>query len=356
MHKMLSKKVYPNAVRTRPLLLKLAMIGIVGVVIIFIAVLVSSLTRKRQGDNFSTESAQLLASHSDTEWYQNLTPQPATPAPPPPPEIAVADEKPTTTTPTFSAPNFSNKQLIGEEFYRGNAPPFKTENLLQPLVSASSPKTAFLNAKADQNEDRLQATLQNAQPFTVQAGNILPALLLTGINSDLPGQIIGQIKTSVYDSTTGKYLLIPQGSRLIGLYDAQIVHGQERVLVVWKRILFPNGKSINLEGMPGIDLSGYAGFNDQVNNHYSKIFGSVILMSILSSGAQLAQPQQPSDYNQPPNINQMLAQNLGTHIADVGTALLNKNINIPPTLQIRPGYEFNITVTKDIVFPGPYNN
>lgn len=163
------------------------------------------------------------------------------------------------------------------------------------------------------------------------------------------------MKTPIYDSISGRYRLIPQGARLIGVYDSSVVYGQERVLVAWKRIIFPNGKSINLEGMPGVDLSGYAGFHDQVNNHYGKIFSSVILMSILSAGAQLSQPQQLADNNQVPTVNQMIAQSLGTDISNASTMLLRKNISIPPTLEIRPGYEFNVMVTKDMVFPNPYD-
>ena len=191
--------------------------------------------------------------------------------------------------------------------------------------------------------------------YEVQAGTIIPAVLITGINSDLPGQITAQVRSPVYDSISGRYLLVPQGARLIGLYDSHVVYGQERVLVAWKRIIFPNGNSINLEGMPGVDISGYAGFKDKANNHYGKIFGSVILMSFLSAGAQLSQPQQSADNNQPPTVNQMIAQSLGTSIASAGVAILNKNINIPPTLEIRPGYVLNVAVTKDIVFPGPYD-
>jgi len=140
------------------------------------------------------------------------------------------------------------------------------------------------------------------------------------------------------------------------LYDSQIAYGQERVLIAWKRIIFPNGQSINLEGMPGIDLSGYAGFHDQVNNHYGKIFGSVLLMSIISAGAQLSQPQQQFSNNSQLSVSQMIAASLGTNIMNTANMMTEKNLSIQPTLVIRPGYLFNVSITKDMVFPSAYDD
>lgn len=136
--------------------------------------------------------------------------------------------------------------------------------------------------------------------------------------------------------------------------DSQVAYGQERVLIVWKRIIFPNGQSINLQGMPGIDMSGFAGFKDQVNNHYGKMFGSVVLMSVLGAGAQLSQPQNNTNPFAAPTVGQTLAQSVGTNLANTATMITAKNINIQPTLEIRPGYTFNISVTNDMVFPGAY--
>jgi type IV secretion system protein VirB10 len=262
----------------------------------------------------------------------------------------------------MSAPISSN-QLIAEKEARSpdfpNNMPLTPNGLNQTDTDQNmqGEKLGFLHGHHQQEEDYLGSALKNPlSPYELQAGTIIPGILLTGINSDLPGQITGQVRSNVYDSISGRYLLIPQGSKLTGLYDSQIAYGQERVLVVWKRIIFPNGQSINLEGMPGIDLSGYAGFNDQVNNHYGKIFGSVLLMSVLGAGAQLAQPQNNTNPFAPPTVGQTIAQSLGTNIANTGTMITAKNINIQPTLEIRPGYEFNISVTKDMVFTGPYRN
>lgn len=378
----LSKKTYPNAVRMRPILLKVGVITVLAVIVCLMVVLVVSLMNERHASKNKENIAQTLASNADTGWYQNSESAKSNISPinsinataqknaisPPMPLLNKGVTTPSKSEPAkpATAPITTN-QLIGEQFYKNSSSAgYPTSSASSSSSSMATPvedpgqqaqKAAFLkSAAATKDDDYLHSTLKDPiSPYEVQAGNIIPALLITGINSDLPGQITAQVKTPVYDSISGRYTLIPQGARLIGLYDSSVVYGQERVLVAWKRIIFPNGKSINLEGMPGVDLSGYAGFNDQVNNHYGKIFGSVILMSILSAGAQLSQPQQSADNNQAPTVNQMIAQSLGTNISNASTMLLRKNISIPPTLQIRPGYEFNVMVTKDMVFPSPYD-
>lgn len=218
-------------------------------------------------------------------------------------------------------------------------------------------KEAFMD-KAKNNEEDVyldKSMIKPKSPYELQAGTLIPGILVTGINSDLPGQIVGQIRQNVYDSITGDNVLIPQGAKVVGLYDSKVTYGQERVLVVWKRIIYPNGDSLDLSGMPGIDLSGYAGFKDEVNSHFGKIFGSILLISTMSAGAQLSQPNNSNnDNNDYPTVGQTMAQSLGTNISDFGTKLADKNLGIQPTLVIRPGYLFNISVTKDIVFPGPY--
>jgi type IV secretion system protein TrbI len=129
-----------------------------------------------------------------------------------------------------------------------------------------------------------------ASRYEVKAGTIIPGVLLTGVNSDLPGQLIAQVRENVFDTESGQYLLIPQGARLVGLYDHQVAYGQERVLVTWKRVIFPNGSSLSLkDGMPGTDPAGAAGFNDQVNHHLVRVFGNALLLSIFSAGVQLSQ-------------------------------------------------------------------
>ena len=118
-----------------------------------------------------------------------------------------------------------------------------------------------------------------ASPYTLQTGFVIPATLISGINSSLPGQIMAQVSQNIYDSPIGKHRLIPQGSRLVGTYASEVEFGQARVLVAWQRIIFPDGKTMDIGAMPGADGVGYAGFKDQVNNHYLRIFGSALIMS-----------------------------------------------------------------------------
>jgi type IV secretion system protein VirB10 len=145
---------------------------------------------------------------------------------------------------------------------------------------------------------------------------------------------------------------LPAGANLVGTYDSSIAYGQERLLVAWQRINLPNGQFMDLPGMGGADAKG-AGFGDQVDNHYDKIWGATILTSLLAAGAQLAQPQQ-SNALQSPGVGQTIGQSVGTQIAQTGTTLMNKNLNLQPTLHIRPGFEFTVEVNKDLVFPGAY--
>jgi type IV secretion system protein TrbI len=188
--------------------------------------------------------------------------------------------------------------------------------------------------------------------FEVKAGSIIPAVMISGINSDLPGQVNAQVRENVWDTKTGKYLLIPQGSRLIGLYDAHVAYGQQRVLLAWSRIIYPDGSSFDLKGMPGADRSGYAGFFDQVDNHYTKIFGSAVLMSLISAGVQLSQPNNgTSGTNQAPSVSSTVGAALGQQIGQTAMTITQKNINIQPTLEIRPGYRFNVMVTADMILP-----
>ncbi len=185
-------------------------------------------------------------------------------------------------------------------------------------------------------------------PYEMKAGTVIPAVMIGGINSDLPGQILGQVSENVYDTKTGRYLLIPQGSKLVGTYDNSVTMGQSRVLVVWKRVIFPDASSLDLDMMPGADQGGYAGFHDQVNNHYGKIFGSALMLSLFSAGIQVSQPRNSSILENP-DVGQTAAGAVGQQLGQVGTQLMQRNLRIQPTLQIRPGYRFNVTVTKDLI-------
>jgi type IV secretion system protein VirB10 len=174
--------------------------------------------------------------------------------------------------------------------------------------------------------------------------------MLSGINSDLPGQLVAQVVQNVYDSATGKYLLIPQGAKLFGTYDHGVVLGQRRVLIVWNRIIYPDSSSLDLEGMPGQDQSGYAGFKDRVNNHVWPAFQQALLLSTLTAGVQLSQPRaQKGDYSY--SSQQIVAGAMGMQLNQLGMSSYQGRSNLAPTISIRPGYRFNVMVNKDMVIP-----
>jgi len=193
-------------------------------------------------------------------------------------------------------------------------------------------------------------------PYELRAGFVVPATLISGINSELPGQIMGQVSQNVFDTATGKYLLIPQGSRLVGQYSSNVAYGQARVLVAWQRIIFPDGKAIDLGSMAGADSAGYAGLNDQVNNHYVRLFASAILMSGVSAGISLSQPKQTGPGIGVQTAGSAMSEALGQQLGQVTAQLIAKNMNTAPTLEIRPGYRFNVMVTKDLTFSKPYQS
>ena len=194
-------------------------------------------------------------------------------------------------------------------------------------------------------------------PYELRAGFVVPATLISGINSELPGQIMAQIAQNGYDTATGKYLLLPQGSRLVGAYSSDVSYGQARVLVAWQRIVFPDGKAMDIGAMPGADSAGYAGFTDQVNNHYLRLYGSALLMSAVTAGITYNQHQNQSTIGyQQPSASNAMSQALGVQLGQVTAQMIAKNLNIAPTLEIRPGYRFNVIVTKDMTFSKPYQS
>jgi type IV secretion system protein VirB10 len=192
-------------------------------------------------------------------------------------------------------------------------------------------------------------------PYSVLTTFVIPAILISGINSSLPGKIFGQVSQDVYDTATGRFLLIPQGTKLEGEYSSDVAYGQASVLVAWQRLVFPDGKTMDIGAMPGSNAAGYAGFSDQVNNHYLRLFGSAILMSAISAGVALSQGRnQVAGTFGAPTTNSVLSATLGQQLGRVMTQMISRNLNISPTLEIRPGYRFNVTVTKDMVFARPY--
>jgi type IV secretion system protein VirB10 len=218
-----------------------------------------------------------------------------------------------------------------------------------PEQNLQEHKNDFLARAGAKTSDYLeQPVVRPRSPYEVKAGTIIPTVLITGINSDLPGQIVGQVRENVYDTVSGNYLLIPQGSRLLAAYDSMVAFGQERVLVCWNRIIRPDGTSINLECMPGVDLSGYAGFADQVDHHWWRVLSGVVLGSFLAAGAATSQGNVT---NFQPTFPQLWAQGFAGAINQAGQQITQKNINIQPTITVRPGFSVNVLVSKDIVIP-----
>ncbi|MDR0362643.1 MAG: hypothetical protein LBJ46_08195 [Planctomycetota bacterium] len=213
-----------------------------------------------------------------------------------------------------------------------------------------------MNQFSNEGRNWLNPDMPTAPPtgYIVRTGSVIPATLIGGINSDLPGQIVGQVAQNVYDTPTGKHLLIPQGSRLVGEYSSQIQYGQSRVFAVWQRIIFPDGKAQDIGSMPGGSGAGYAGFKDRVNNHYLRIFGSAIMMSAILAGVEMTQDNNGNANGDSQRMADALSEALGQQLGGAMAEMLNRNMGISPTIEIRPGYRLNVMLVKDLVFHGPY--
>ena len=207
---------------------------------------------------------------------------------------------------------------------------------------------AFLNAAADRRTVTPDRVTPPASPFVLQAGAVISAALITGIRSDLPGQITAQVTENIYDSPTGRILLVPQGTRLIGQYDNGVQFGQRRVLLVWNRLIMPNGRSIVLERQPGADTQGYAGLEDGVDYHWWDLAKAAALSTLLGVGAELA-----TDDND--RLLRAIRGGAQDTVNQAGQQIVQRQLQVAPTLTIRPGYPVRVIVTRDIVFE-PYRN
>lgn len=205
---------------------------------------------------------------------------------------------------------------------------------------------AFLNATVDRRVVATDRVMAPASPYVLQAGAVIPAALITGIRSDLPGQITAQVTENVYDSPTGRILLIPQGTRLLGQYDNGVGLSQRRILLVWNRLIFPNGRSIVLERQPGTDAQGYAGLEDGVDMHAWDLAKAVGLSTLLSVSAELAMDDEDE-------LIQALQSGAQDTINDAGQEIIRRQLQVAPTLTIRPGFPVRVMVTRDLVLE-PY--
>ncbi|WP_438275460.1 TrbI/VirB10 family protein [Nitrobacter sp.] len=208
--------------------------------------------------------------------------------------------------------------------------------------TAQDKQLAFLNAPVDRRTTSSDRVMAPASPFVLQAGAVIPAALITGIRSDLPGQITAQVTENIYDSPTGRILLVPQGTRIIGQYDNNVQFGQRRVLLVWNRLIMPNGRSIVLERQPGADTQGYAGLEDGVDYHWWDLAKAAGLSTLLAVGSELA----VSDENR---LLRAIRSGGQDTINDAGQQIVRRQLNVAPTLTIRPGFPVRIVVTRDLV-------
>ena len=243
-------------------------------------------------------------------------------------------------------------QSVGQLIPNASAGATATPAATPPVDAGSAQnmqdrKTAFLTAPTDKrtvSPERLEA---KASPYVVQAGTVIPAALITGIRSDLPGQVTAQVTEAVWDSPSGKYLLIPQGAKLIGQYDSSVAFGQSRILLVWTRIIMPDGNSIVLERQPGADTGGYAGLEDEVDNHWGMLFKAAVLSTMLSVGGEAGTSQNEN------NLVQAIRSGASNSISQTGQQIVQRQLNLQPTLTIRPGFPVRVIVTRDLVL-APY--
>jgi type IV secretion system protein VirB10 len=202
---------------------------------------------------------------------------------------------------------------------------------------------AFLGGPVDRQTVAPDRVAPPASPYILQAGAVIPAALITGIRSDLPGQITAQVTENVYDSPTGSLLLIPQGTRIIGQYDDGVTFGQRRVLLVWNRLILPGGRSIVLERLPGADASGYAGLEDGVDYHWWDLMKAAGLSTLLAVGTELAASEED-------RLIRAIRDGTQDTVNQAGQQIVQRQLQVAPTLTIRPGFPVRIIVTRDLVF------
>jgi type IV secretion system protein VirB10 len=229
----------------------------------------------------------------------------------------------------------------------------------QSSASVTTTTGLSISAQTEINDDSMwdngYSMDQDTNALSIKTGAIIPVVLITGIDSTLPGYISGQVSQNVWDTATGYNLLIPQGTKVFGQYQNNIMMGQERVFVVWQRLIFPDGRTMTLKDMPGGDQLGYTGLKDKVNNHYFRIYGHALLMSLVTGGTAYAMNTLNGDNSdETTTLNESMGTALADQMGQTTMGLLEKHMNMSPTLTIRPGYRLNIIAVKDLEFSEPY--
>ena len=248
--------------------------------------------------------------------------------------------------------------LVSWPTTRGNSKagtPAKAGGPVQVKAAVPAPKT---NAESGAGVYDQHLVRKETSPYELLEGSVIPAVLSTGIDSDIPGEVTAVVAHPVYDSNSGAHVLIPAGSKLVGTYASKIIAGQTRVAMGWERVIFPNGTYINLGAVPGAGPHGFSGFHDEVDDHTWAIFKDALLMSLINVGMAMSSPTSTATNTTGVTGNQALSdsqQALSQTFGQAEAGILQKGMSISPTLKIRPGYAFEVVVTKDLVFPRTYN-
>jgi type IV secretory pathway VirB10-like protein len=221
--------------------------------------------------------------------------------------------------------------------------------------NAQDEKTSFIARARNRLSDDDLHSIRTAplSKFEIKAGWDIPATLEQGINSDQPGEIKALVRENVYDTATGRFVLIPQGSRLVGSYNSAVSYSQDGVQVVWNRVVFPDASSIDLNGMIGQDAAGEAGLRYAVDHHYARLIGFAVLTSLFSAGFQLSQ-NRPGTILTQPSAGEVVAGAVGGQVSQLGAEITRRNLNVQPTIKVPAGYRFNVRVNRDMVFDAPY--
>ncbi len=286
----------------------------------------------------------------------------ATAAPPQPVDPAVQQARDQAVAARASSPFFTAATGGGapEAEVPAAGPPITQASAPTPVTPSPPPTTDVqpANGQADKRQfaetARLDDYLQNPErdpvsSWEVKAGTVIPAALITAINSDLPGEIIAQVTQPVYDHVTGRTVLIPQGARLIGQYDSQIAYGQERALIAWNRIVMPDGRSINIGAMEGADLTGASGLHDRVDGHFWQLARGIVLSTVFSVGA--ASAQDAGARSSGGFVLNSAGAGVSTQATQVGQDITARDLDRQPTLTVRAGWPLRVLVNKDLVFP-----
>lgn len=325
------------------------------VIIAVFGVMFYSCTRNRNNRAKAFESpAHAL---NGNEWFvgkaQGIEISEAEPTPSPAPQV----EKPLR---TVRAGTSAPRKRLGGKVFSANTKLSAPRREAEQSLAIDEVSSFELGARTP--EDRLprpeyylkRDVERPISDFEVKAGVSISAQLDLGINSDLGGPAVAHVTRTVYDTSSGSFPLIPPGTKLIGRIDPSVGFGQTRVDVIWERLIFPNGASLVVENMRASDPSGELGLHHTVDNHFDTLFGGAVLLSGISAGVQLSQPQESASFGGVPSASQTMAAALGQNLGQVSTEFIRRQMDVKPTIRIPNGEHFTVTVNKDMVFPGPY--